>query len=274
MVKRLTIKLKSIFKLALSNSDRKYIAYKNLSCSNLFTNTASDGDYIYTTYKKVNKLRVRNFPSSDMEVLKQVLISNEYEAVVHCYKDNFTNKPAVKIIDAGTNVGYASIYFLSFFEAGKIACVEPDAGNLKEIAFNLNTAIKAGSVTVFPTGLMGGDDISIQTNRSFRDGKDWSVEVQPVGDDTGLKSVSVASIMKAMQWQEVDIIKIDIEGAERYLFNTTENVQWLLTTKVVAIEIHDEFEIREKIYEILRAFSFIIFNVNETTIAINKKLLG
>jgi hypothetical protein len=48
----------------------------------------------------------------------------------------------------------------------------------------------------------------------------------------------------------------------------------LSITEILAIEIHDEFNIREEIFDVLRAHGFLLFNSNETTIALNESILN
>ncbi len=65
--------------------------------------------------------------------------------------------------------------------------------------------------------------------------------------------------MKSHSLKTIDILKIDIEGAETELFLEYPIIdQILINTKVVIIEIHDEFNIREKIYAVLKKNRFII----------------
>ncbi len=73
-------------------------------------------------------------------------------------------------------------------------------------------------------------------------------------------------------WQIVDLLKIDIEGAELELFSDAENVQFLANVKLITIEIHDEFECRMNIEDIIQSYGFLIFHSGELTIGINKLL--
>jgi hypothetical protein len=57
---------------------------------------------------------------------------------------------------------------------------------------------------------------------------------------------------------------MDIEGAERYLFADDETTfQTLRDTKFIAVEIHDEFRVRPRIYKYLDKFGLNYFGGGE-----------
>jgi hypothetical protein len=69
----------------------------------------------------------------------------------------------------------------------------------------------------------------------------------------------------------IDILKIDIEGSEKQVFTQVgASLDFLRITRCLVIEIHDEFNCREDIYNILTANHFEISEAGEMTIAINK----
>ena len=44
--------------------------------------------------------------------------------------------------------------------------------------------------------------------------------------------------MKKMDWDHIDILKLDVEGAEKEIFSSNYE-DWLPKTKVLIIELHD-----------------------------------
>ena len=71
-----------------------------------------------------------------------------------------------------------------------------------------------------------------------------------------------------------DILKIDIEGAERFIFDDRASQDFLDKTRVLVIEIHDEFNIRSSIYKELRKRGFSIVEQGELTLGVNTKLMN
>ena len=74
-------------------------------------------------------------------------------------------------------------------------------------------------------------------------------------------------MMKQAGWESIDLLKIDIEGAERFILTDKKTSDFLEKVKILALEIHDEFNIRSAIYDVLRQHQFTITNHGETTIA-------
>lgn len=224
-------------------------------------------------YKGKNKLAARLYPSSDLMVFKQVILDGEYAAVTDFFKDNGHNSEQLKIIDAGANVGYTAVYFKEHFPLAIIACIEPDPDNQLALKKNTEPYLHDKSVTVYANALMGEANKNMVVSADFRDGRDWSKTTVESEVETGLKSITIDEIMKDNNWEELDILKIDIEGAERFIFNEKTNLDFLNKVKLMALEIHDEFNIRTGIYDILRKQHFIIANFGETTFCINKRYI-
>jgi hypothetical protein len=110
--------------------------------------------------------------------------------------------------------------------------------------------------------------------RDVGDQREWSFYVKETNQPTGLQGYDVQYLMKEAGWDQIDLLKIDIEGAERYLFANDETAaQTLRNAKFIAIEIHDQFRIRPRIYNCLDKFGFDYFDDGELTIGRNKNLV-
>jgi FkbM family methyltransferase len=213
----------------------------------------------------------RNYPHTDIKVLKQIFIDKEYKPIVDYLYDNLKVVTHARIIDAGANVGYFSLYIRSLLHAPHIACVEPDDANLEVLKRNLQDGIRNGEIIAYRNGLGAAGGKFLKIDHSFRGGKDWSLAVAESHQPTGLESITIRDIMVANKWELVDVLKIDIEGGERFLFSPEADISFLDVVKLISLEIHDEFDCRDLIYEALRKKDFIILNFGETTLAINKK---
>lgn len=216
-------------------------------------------------------IKTRKRPSSDLDVFAQVFGYKEYKPVVETYIEKFKNTKGLKVIDAGSNIGLTAVYLSRFFADSAFICVEPDANNFDMMTFNVETN------KVNATRILGGiwsSDTNLKIVKDFRDQNDWSFRVEETNEASGLQAFSIGSILKKHGWQSIDILKIDIEGSEKEIFlNPTADVSFLSITKCIAIEIHDEFDCREQIYQVLTAYGFDFFNSGELTIGVNKNLL-
>jgi len=77
------------------------------------------------------------------------------------------------------------------------------------------------------------------------------------------------------KWTHIDILKIDIEGAERFVFANKESAEkFLPLVKFIVLEIHDEYNIRDSTCSLLAKFNFSFFESGEFTIAVNNTLIS
>lgn len=226
--------------------------------------------------KNGKSLILREAPHSDRLVFEQVFIDLEYFPICDYIINNLIDSDAVKvnIIDAGANVGYTSLYFNSFFANAIIISIEPDKRNFQILSENITLNKVDNKIFPLRMALLGRSDMNLITKSDFRDGKDWAITVEESNSETDLKSTSIPQIMHQFQMNEIDILKIDIEGAERYLFEKDCDLSYLGNVKTIIIEIHDEFNCRTHIYNTLKTNGFIIVNLGESTLALSTKYIN
>ena len=81
--------------------------------------------------------------------------------------------------------------------------------------------------------------------------------------------------MQQLNFETIDVLKIDIEGSEKQLFMDTDAAsEFLCKTKYIAIEIHDELDCREQINAVLTTNQFDYFLQDGLTIGVNRKLVN
>jgi FkbM family methyltransferase len=81
----------------------------------------------------------------------------------------------------------------------------------------------------------------LQISDKFNSGK-WGIvteEIEKIEDEGSMiDAISIDEILKENQIENIDILKIDIECAEKYLFSNNY-LSWLPKTKMVIIELHE-----------------------------------
>lgn len=206
--------------------------------------------------------------SSDSRVFEQIFENNEYKFVVDIMLRLGTDKPI--IIDAGANVGYTTLYLKSYFSNAKIIALEPIANTFRRLSKNIELN-RLNGIEVIQKGLWGTETF-LAEDHSFRDGQDWSFRLVEVQDKEQaiIETMSVHGIMLSYHINEIDLLKIDIEGGEKDVFNG--DVSWLNSVKIIALEIHDEFNCRQDIERILNMYNFHLECSGELTVGINKSL--
>lgn len=176
-------------------------------------------------------LRLR---TSDVPTFDQVFTRKDYEFDVQ-------NSPYV-IVDAGANIGLASIYFANRFPDSKIIAIEPESSNYKLLEINvspyeniipLNMALwnKNEQIDLVDPGL----------------GK-WGFMTQAESDQTSASAkkchtvmgITVNEIMTRNGLEKIDILKMDIEGAEREVFMSSPS--WVGKVDALIVELHERLK--------------------------------
>ncbi|HVM87584.1 MAG TPA: FkbM family methyltransferase [Puia sp.] len=225
-----------------------------------------DDVYFYFRNNRNIQFVARKNGSSDLEVFNQVWGRKEYEKSCELLKNNNETQRQYNIIDAGGNAGYTALYFNDCFPGAKIVSIEPDEDNYEILQRNIRmNNIK--NIIPLKFGLWD-KTINLKVDRNYGDGREWGIRVLETNEDTGLQGISLPDLLKRYQIEQIDLLKIDIEGAETKVFNNKEHVrEFLSITKILAIEIHDESISRNFVYGILKENNFLYFNFSDLTIA-------
>jgi FkbM family methyltransferase len=264
-------KLKKIFRILfpVKMNSKESFELKIKKNINVLNFEEVDSMYLLTLKGGV-KLLIRGEAHSDYEVFKQIFVCDEYLIVKSLLKNRLLKKK-LRMIDAGANVGFTSLYFMVDFDNIEIIAVEPSHQNF--LLLNKNIILNNAQNKVFTERKAISDRTGkkFDISSDFRDGKDWSNIT--VENKVGLiDSITINDLIKKYQFPSIDFLKIDIEGAERYIFNEKSDTTFLSRVCLIAIEIHDEFEIRSYIENLLISKGFIIFKSGELTIGINPEI--
>jgi FkbM family methyltransferase len=214
------------------------------------------------------KIAMRDRNHSDIDVYKQVFIDKEYD-IIHWILNLNHSKSKIIVIDAGANVGYTSLFFSLNFEDYQIYAIEPSFENCR--IFSENISLNDINVKLYQNALTDSEGKKFDLDRDFRDSKDWSITTSEKIDGL-IEGITINEIINKNNLPYISLLKIDIEGAERFLFVEGVDLNYLKVTNLITIEIHDEFNIRQEIYSILKSNGFLIFNSGELTIGVNSKM--
>jgi FkbM family methyltransferase len=169
---------------------------------------------------------VRGGDSTDAVVLYEILVTDEYSHIGDLGSPKF-------IIDGGANVGFASLHFLHRYPAAKIVAVEPDPKTMELCRKNL--APFSARVTIIQGAVWNrAGRISLEPQR-----EEWTTSVRNAeeGEDASIEAFTVPWLISAGGGGPVDLLKLDVEGAEREIFEP-DSVQWLPSVRNIVIELH------------------------------------
>jgi FkbM family methyltransferase len=164
---------------------------------------------------------------SDQAIFRQVFYEKQYEL-----KHIVPIQPK-KIIDAGANVGFASLYFSYIFPDTEIVAVEPEPNNFHLLEKN-TTAYN--NIICKHAAIWYKEE---KVNISNPDSLAASFMVEKTNENA-IQGITIDSILAERNWDQVDIVKMDIEGAEKEVFSG--NNSWLHKTKLLIIELHDRYK--------------------------------
>ncbi|MEN2400339.1 FkbM family methyltransferase [Flavobacterium sp. MC2016-06] len=268
-------KLKKIYRILFPLKISVHESFvNNLLSNHLIKEVQKNDNLFFLKIKNDLQLYLRDENHSDYSVFNQIFKDEEYKTVSSILKNNEESSIyKTVLIDAGANVGYATIYLNHIFNFDKIICIEPSKSNFELLKKNIDllNSSKTNEIVLLENALAARKDLSFTIANDFRDGKDWSITTleNKVGN---IKGITLNEIIEKNNLDEITILKIDIEGAERFIFEKTTNLSFLNMTKIIVIEIHDEFNIRKEIYQILRDNNFLLIESGEVTIGVNKNL--
>jgi FkbM family methyltransferase len=168
--------------------------------------------------------------TSDLRVFREIMIEKGYDL-------QLTIEPKF-ILDCGANIGLSSVFFKNMFRDSFIVAVEPEASNFALAEHNLSYYYP--SVECLRAAIWHKNSRVAIKNK---DAGKWSfmVEECDANEEDGIDTVTIGQIMRKYQQESIDILKIDIEGAELELFAGNYE-EWLPNSKVIMVETHDHMK--------------------------------
>jgi FkbM family methyltransferase len=162
--------------------------------------------------------------SSDPYIYAEVLFDQVYEC-------RLAAQPRL-IIDAGANIGLASVFFSNRYPEAQVVAIEPAETNMRLLRRNVapypNVHPKLAGLWPIPGPLR-----LIDSNAEA-----WAIQVQPCQpEEADFQGITIPDILKEYQMEQIDLLKIDIEGAEWPLFFDTPP-DWLHSVNFLIIELH------------------------------------
>jgi FkbM family methyltransferase len=160
----------------------------------------------------------------DHSLLEQIFVRKDYQIEV-C--------GARRILDLGANIGMSGVFLHRLFPDAEIACVEPSPINTPV----LKRAIAQNGIRgrVFE-GAVGGQPGFVDLHLSDSPDCNSVIPMGQGGQTVRVPQFSVPEIMEQMGWDGIDVLKMDIEGAEKGIIGA--NASWLDRVRYITGESH------------------------------------
>jgi FkbM family methyltransferase len=184
-----------------------------------------------------NPIHIRGGNSSDGFAFYQLIVMKDLE---------FLDLGSPKlIIDAGANIGMASLYLLNRFPSLRVVAVEPDPDTFRLCQMNLapfsDRVVLVKGAVWSNCGQLVFVREKVEWNSHVRGMT--NVHADPKESDpaaateTVVDSFDLPSLIAMGGGGQVDLLKMDIEGSEKEVFSVNAGA-WLPSVKNIIIELH------------------------------------
>jgi FkbM family methyltransferase len=208
---------------------------------------------------RFKRLIIRN-NTSDHFVFRDIFLFKEFKLPV-------TSNPKL-IIDTGAYIGLSSLYYSLQFPNAKIIAVEPESSNFQILTTNteLHPNIQRINAGIWSKNTR----LKIVDSQSEK----WAFTVTEAdeSDTEAIKAVTIDEILTDSGFEQIDILKIDIEGSEKEIFSrNSEN--WLKKVKIIVLELHDRLipGCSDSVYNALKKEEWQEYKKGEKVIFIKKE---
>jgi len=158
-----------------------------------------------------------------------------------CYGTLERLTPIRTVIDAGANIGLASVFFTKRLGAPEIVGLEPEDKNFDQAVRNTR---HLPNVEILKAALWPRHEKICIRNLTTSGSLGFQVDCAPepgVRDKQGkqVEALTITDILERRGWESLDLLKVDIEGAENELFADPLHKRWIDRVRITVIELHD-----------------------------------
>jgi len=173
--------------------------------------------------------------NSDFEVFREIFEKGEYATLLGM---QLGDKP--RILDLGANIGLTAAYFGIQFPGCTVVSVEPDANCCDMIRANCRRMIQERQLTVVQ-GFVAARDGEALLSRGK--GLSWAFHKTEAGEGERVTCHSVPTLCRQAGFDQIDLLKCDIEGTEAELF--ADCAAWINNVKHLVAEVHGKYSLTD-----------------------------
>jgi len=207
------------------------------------TRANGDGHVMRVRLKGIGSICLRAC-ENDFATVEEILLKRVYDGVVSAID------PPATVIDLGANIGLVARYFAAAWPGSRIFCVEAHPETFGLLARNTATC---GRIRCLHAAAWSEEkDLSIEcADLNFE-----SAHAVEAGAGFPARGLPMDRLMELSGFERVDLLKVDIEGAETQLFSGP--CEWLERVGAIAIEFHGNSREESGFDSKVQAFGFAI----------------
>ena len=181
--------------------------------------------------------------ATDFAVVIQILFHNEFKFLIDPpseMKETFNPNNIEYILDAGGNCGISALFLASIYPDARIITVEPSQDNFSILLRNI---AKFPNIQAVNKGLWD-KSTNLLVKKGARHGREWDYQVIETNDENNysIKATTVDNLLREFGLPRFDLIKLDIEGSEKEVFEGGTVGSWLPEVRVLFAELHPDMK--------------------------------
>lgn len=180
--------------------------------------------------------------------------------VEECYtfQGFYDPKPSDVVVDLGANVGFFTLFLASRAPGIRVHCFEPGRETRERLTRNVQANGLERTVTIHPYAISGcAGVVHFNTAKNAAQRSIFINEFINDGESEDVACISLDQVVEMTDVDRIDLLKMDIEGAE---IEAVENADPKIWDRIdrVAFEFHDRFRpgCRERVCTVLAKHGF------------------
>jgi len=189
--------------------------------------------------------------------------------------DNFNTDKEIIFWDIGSNIGLYSIYSALKYRNIKIHSFEPSTSNLRILSRNININELQDKIFINQFPLTDRDKgYQLMMESDFREGgalhsfgKDLNFEGKKMNikNDYNIYGFSINYLIKNLNFEAPNYIKIDVDGLEHYILKGADEVLKHQNLKSILVEINEDYlKQLNDVEDIMKRFNFKLLKKDQS----------
>ena len=160
---------------------------------------------------------------ADLKTFYDIFLDNNYD---------FDCESAKYIIDAGAHIGLSAVFFACKYPEAKILSIEPEDSNYEMLVSNTK---HFPNIKTIKAALWSHRTL---VNIANPKAASWAFQMSETADKNEIIAINVEEAMFELDTDYIDILKMDIEGSEIEVFQSSGS--WIDRVKFIILELHDK----------------------------------